>query len=252
MPPVRDARGRFTSAPAGPLPNNGLQKWESPVLREFDDGSKILRLVTIKDHKTLGLLQGHCAGGSHHLVPCLKFKCNMFLVLIDKDETPKVALHCKAVRYAGTAPKEASHERTCNEYHRDDMYGYYSEVQACQAYDYGGYGRNNLVGRAEQQLAGAKRDYERIKADAIRRYGPLGRDHPMKQDVDYYNKRVTDYKGYLDEAKAGTRLDTGRKFQYPGLEQPFYILSVSSRGLDYSGKDNRYTPNILEFIGKEL
>jgi hypothetical protein len=219
---------------------------DAELLREWDDGYKLVEVRTHKDLKTLSANGGGCAEHHAFLTEIAQPQCDFMFVMLHEGQVGTI-MFCKNAQFRGQYhPQEAERKAWWQETYGGGMYSHLTSVY----YDTFPDGLDNYVADYQLRLERAKADYQAIKVRALVQ-GPIGRDHPMKADLDAANKKVTACKGELDKEMARVRVSPGMHFMYRDTE--VFILQITGRGTDYTGSNTRYTDKLAEFVqsGKE-
>ena len=215
---------------------------DAEVLREWDDGMKLVEVRTHRDLKTLSANGGGCAEHHAFLTEIAEPQCDFMFVMIHDGQVGTI-LFCKRADLRGKLhPQEAERTAWWKATYGGGMYSHLTSVY----YDNFPDGLDNFVADYQRRVEDAKARYQALKAQAVKQ-GPLGKDHPMKRDLDIANKEITTCQGMLAKEEARQRVSPGMHFMYRDTE--VFILQISGRGVDYTGSNTRYTDKLAEFVG---
>lgn len=250
---------------------------DAEIEKKWDDGYTLVRIRTKEDMRILGNHGGGCSGTHYHWTDHVDPPCEYFFVMMNpKGEIGKIYF-CKDARWFGIqyTPDKPIKKREKNT-NPDDYYAndpYYQDTRhgnppACKAeqpcggrehgssaYDggwvrgavpqYGDYEKDE----ARYQLREAEYRYERIKARAVQMHGALGKDHPMKHEVDAANKQIQACKAHLATFKISERVRTGEVFRYRDVEL-FFVQIVGRYGVNNT-PETRYSERMEEWIAEQ-
>lgn len=256
MPVVvhRDAQGRFARAAdavrntvvgdpfdLGPAPKGeGVPPFpHATCVETFPDGMKLARMMTSEDLAVLSANGGGCSKDHGYWVE--HGRSEFFFVLVNKGSVGTI-LFCKRRELCGKQHPDESKpgfNGRCGWITSNYYDGGWGSTPRRYRDDFGdgGYWKDRLVN--------AKRAYEAQKKKALS-VGPLGRDNPYKYDVDQANRYVIDCQKRLDAIDQQTKVEAGIEFMYDGNH--LFIIQVAGRGVDYSGKNTRYTNKLADWL----
>lgn len=211
-------------------------EWDSwePAVHEFDNGHRIIDLMTYKDLRQLGKIQNHCSG--RHIRWVVDVPISKFLVLCDATGTPSVAAHVKRKAWMNKSHPRDTEMRQLGVPREFDPDGH--GCVTSYAYDYqaqGGYDYNAPQDAAywEREFVYAKERYEEEKRNAIRWHGALGPNNPYKYYVDEANRYIQTCSKAIAEAQKKAPealLNVGDMFSYKRMI--WVVLGFSGRGTD--------------------
>lgn len=218
------------------------------ILKEWDDGYKMVRLTKPEHLRQLALEGGGCAADHAFWVCVAKPRGEFFFVLLDNSNIAKTILFCKRHDlYGQKHPQDGLPFQTwCrNAGMRPWIYSDYYDKEG--AYFRGMMERNARdVAHYQRQYEKDRAEYESVKAEALK-MGPLSREHPMKFDVDEANQNMQYTKRDYERAVERTRLQAGMVFRYN--RTPVVIIEVAGRGVHYdAAKSKRYTDRVTEWL----
>lgn len=235
---------------------------DAEVLQEYPDGMRLLYLQGREGLKTVGDYQGHCSYYHHYWTepgyfdPPLEY---FFLLTRDDGQTPGVLMHTKLYEwFRKPHPTDGSEQhKSIVTFMRPGFLtstSYDEWYPAREAKGYSPEERHEHVKAEKRKLhdayARSKQAFFDMRERAVREYGPLGKTHPLKGEVDALNKASTVCKQALDKGELSLRLFRGRVFDFRG--HPIILLSTTAKGFDYDASDTRYGDKLHEFMGKDL
>lgn len=217
---------------------------DAELLREWEDGYKLVEVKTHRDLKTLSRNGGGCAEYHAFLTDMADPQGEYMFVLINNRQQVGTILFCKRAEFkGGYHPQDQEYREWIRKTYPSGGYCHLNS----NSYDYDirelDWRTRYAIRYAEDNLKRAREEYFRIKELALK-HGPLGKDNPMKKEVDEANRRVIACNKKLKEVELSTRVRPGMHLRYKGAE--LFVLQVTGRGTDYKGTDNRYIDKFLE------
>lgn len=220
---------------------------DAEVLREWGDGYKLVEVRTHADLKILSANGGGCAEHHAFLTEIAQPQCDYMFVMVHDGQVGTI-MFCKDAEWRGKYhPQEAERTEWWEKHYGG---GYMYRHLTSMYYDSFPDGLDNYIAAYQQQVEQARTRYQELKAEALK-HGPLGRENPMKREVDAANKEITHCEGVLRREEARLKVSPGMHFPYRDRE--LFILQIVGRGIDYTGSNTRYTDKLAEFVsaGKE-
>lgn len=218
---------------------------DAELLREWDDGYKLVEVRTHEDLKILSRNGGGCAEHHAFLTEIAEPQCDFMFVMVHGGEVGTI-LFCKRADLRGKShPQEAERKAWW-----ESTYGAGSMFSHLHSAYYDSFpdGIQDTLVQLEGDLRRARNRYDHLKRVA-KAYGVIHKDHPMKRDIDAANKEVTACQGAVDKEKSRFRVCSGQEFFYRGTK--LFVLQISGRGTDYRGSNTRYTDKFVEFMTSE-
>lgn len=211
---------------------------DSKVVKEWPDGYVMERIRTPVDLEILSKNGGGCAKAHEFWANRAKPLLEYFFVLTKHNKVSCI-LFCKKRRwFTVTHPQE----------NKNDII-YYGNPLSSTCYDFVAPNDGNRFtnyDNSKRDLKIAMEEYERIKAQALAK-GPLGRDNPMKYELDNANRWVSSCREVVESLKRMPyQVCEGTEFQYQNVK--LIVLQITGYG-GYGPIKEHINEKLVEFTG---